>query len=70
MFSETRPRGFASTVTVLFTESGMFPAASSGAEYVMVCAPSDDVFRFVIEAVTISLYKGLLRSDTLAPRSV
>ena len=28
----------------------MFPAASAGAEYVMFCAPSDDVYSHVIEA--------------------
>ena len=60
----------ACTVTVLFIESGTLPAASGGAEYVMVCSPSDDVSKFVVEAVTISLYKELLGSDTLAPRSV
>ena len=49
MFSETRPRGFANTVTVLFTGSGMFPAASAGAEYVMFCAPSIEVSRAVAE---------------------
>ena len=62
--------GFASTVTVLVIESGTLPAASARAEYVMFCAPSDDVFKFVGKAVTISLYKELLGSDTLAPRSV
>ena len=60
------PSGFACTVTVLFIESGTLPAASGGAEYVMVCSPSDDVSKFVVEAVTISLYKELLGSDTLA----
>ena len=63
------PSGFACTVTGLFIESGTLPAASGGAEYVMVCSPSDDVSKFVVEAVTISLYKELLGSDTLAPRS-
>ena len=64
------PSGFSkNTMTVLFTGSGMFPAASAGAEYVTFCSPSNDVFKFV-EAVTISLYKELLGSDTVAPRSV
>ena len=39
------------------------------AEYVMFCTPSNDVFKFVV-AVTFSVYEGLLRSYTLAPRSV
>ena len=65
----TSPSGFASTVTVLFIESGTLPAVSARAEYVMFCTPSNDVFKFVV-AVTFSVYEGLLRSYTLAPRSV
>ena len=52
------PSGFASTVTILFTGSGMLPAASGGAEYVMFCAPSIDVSKVV--AVTVGLYEALL----------
>ena len=59
--------GFASTVTVLFIESGMFPAASDGAEYVMFCAPSDDVSKSVIEAVKVCGYELLPSSDMMTP---
>ena len=47
------PSGFACTVTVLFIESGMLPAASAGAEYVMFCGPSDDVSKLSGKAVTV-----------------
>ena len=67
--SRTSPSGFVNTMTVLFTGSGMFPAASAGAEYVMVCSPSNDVTKFLGEAVTVRVYKELLGSDTVAPRS-
>ena len=59
--------GFASTVTVLFIESGMFPAASDGAEYVMFCAPSNDVSKSVIEAVKVCGYELLPSSDMVTP---
>ena len=47
------PSGFACTVTVLVTSSGMLPAASAGPEYVMGCAPSDDVSKLSGKAVTV-----------------
>ena len=51
------PSGFACTVTVLVIESGTLPAASAGAEYVMVFDPSDDVPMLVAEMVPA--YEGL-----------
>ena len=45
------PSGFGNTVIVLFTGSGMFPAASAGPVYVMFCAPSIDVSSCVAVAV-------------------
>ena len=47
----TNPSGFGNTVIVLFTGSGMFPAASAEPVYVMFCTPSLEVFSCV--AVTV-----------------
>ena len=52
------PSGFASTFTVLVIESGVLPAGSSGAEYVMFCGPSDDVAKFAGKAVTVCEDEG------------
>ena len=61
--------GFASTVTVLFIESGMLPAASDVPSYVITIDPGVEVSMVVGVKETVPTYDALFSSDMVAPSS-